>query len=116
MEGGGKGAVHVGDQITVCTRVRLGGLSSQEVLVELYLGRLDASGEIVDAIAIPMNPAGVAVQQGVHLFEAKDVRCDRSGRIGYTVRIRPSHSEESRSFLPGLIRWADERMVKAGVA
>jgi len=116
VEGGGNGSVHVGDRITVRTRVRLGGLTSQEVLVELYLGRLDAAGDIVDATAIPMNSAGVALQQGVHLFEAKDVPCARSGRIGYTVRIRPAHSEESRSFLPGLIRWADERMVKASVA
>jgi hypothetical protein len=38
-----------------------------------------------------------------------------SGRNGYTIRIRPSHSEEARSFLPGLIRWADERMVQASV-
>jgi glycogen phosphorylase len=116
VEGGGNGSVHVGDRITVRTRIRLGGLSSQDVLVELYLGRLNAAGDIVDATAIPMNSTGVAVQEGVHLFEAKDVPCGLSGRIGYTVRIRPAHSEEARSFLPGLIRWADERMVKASVA
>jgi starch phosphorylase len=116
VEGGGNGTVRVGDQITVRARIRLGGLSSQEVLVELYLGRLDARGDILDGTAIPMSPAGVMVQQGVHLFEVKDVRCSQSGRIGYTVRIRPSNSEEVRAFLPGLIRWADEPMVKAGVA
>lgn len=116
VEGAGTGEVHVGDRMTVRTRVRLGGLNSGEVAVELYLGRIDANGDIVDALAIPMNPVEVAVQDGVHVFEAKDVRCDRSGRIGYTVRILPTHAEEPRLFLPGLIRWADERMVKASFA
>lgn len=116
VEGSGAGEVHVGDRMTVRTRARLGGLNSGEVAVELYLGRIDANGDLVDALAIPMNPVEVAVQEGVHVFEAKDVRCDRSGRIGYTVRILPTHSEEPRLFLPGLIRWADERMVNASFA
>ena len=36
----------------------------------------------------------------------------RSVRNGYTVRIRPFHPDEARPFLPGLIRWAEEQMVK----
>ena len=108
----GDGEIHVGDQISVRTRVRLGGLAPEEVAVELYLGRLNADEEIADATTIRMGPVGQAQQEGTYIFEAKQVPCHRSGRNGYTVRIRPFHADEARPFLPGLIRWTEEQMVK----
>jgi len=105
------GEIKVGDHIGVRGRVQLGGLAPGEVAVELYLGRLNADGQIADATIIPMQPTGQ--QDGTHVFEAKEVPCRRSGRIGYTVRVRPFHVDEARPFLPGLIRWANELMAQA---
>jgi starch phosphorylase len=107
----GGGEIKVGDQIGVRARVQLGGLAPEEVAVELYLGRLNADGQLADAVIVPMQPAGQ--QDGVHIFEAKEVMCRRSGRNGYTVRVRPFHLDEARRFLPGLIRWADGQIGKA---
>ena len=101
--------LHVGGKIRVQARVRLGDITPEEVAVELYLGRLNAAGDIFDAVATPMQPAG-KIADGVYTFEARDVSCRTSGRNGYTVRILPFHRDEAKSFLPGLIRWADDRV------
>ena len=115
VEAVGDGEIRVGDQIRVRASVHLGNLTPEEVAVELYLGRLNADGQITSATSIAMNCLG---QQngGMHIYEAKEVPCERSGRIGYTVRVRPFHVDEARSFLPGLICWADELMANARVA
>jgi len=111
-----RGDIHVGTPISVRALVRLGDLAPAEVAVQLYLGRLNADGEIVEAAAIPMVHAGQAPDNGTQVFEAKNVLCHRSGRIGYTVRVLPFHADEARVFLPGLIRWASDQMVKTSVA
>jgi starch phosphorylase len=108
----GDGEIHVGGQISVRTQVRLGGLAPEEVAVELYLGSLNADGEIAEAMTIRMEPVAQAQQEGAYIFEAKEVPCHRRGRNGYTVRIRPFHCDEARPFLPGLIRWAQEQVAK----
>jgi len=101
--------LHVGGKICVRTRIRLGEIAPDDVSVELYLGRLDADGEITDAAAIPMQPAG-RNSEGTYTFEAIEVPCRNSGRIGYTVRVLPFHLDESKSLLPGLIRWAEDSL------
>jgi starch phosphorylase len=96
----------VGSQIQVRAWIRLGPISADEVLVELYLGRLDSGGEITDGVAIPMQPAGQS-PEGLGIFEAAAVPCGRSGLHGYTVRVLPFHADEAKAFLPGIITWAD---------
>ncbi|HEV2447501.1 MAG TPA: alpha-glucan family phosphorylase [Candidatus Sulfopaludibacter sp.] len=102
------GEIRVGNQLDVRARVRLGGLTAGDLAVELCLGRLNADGQIVDPLYVHMEPVGPGPQDGLHIFEARDVLCIRSGRSGYTVRIRPFHVDEARLFVPGLIRWAGD--------
>jgi starch phosphorylase len=97
--------VRVGGEFPVQARVQLGALSPDDVAVELYLGQMDAGGEITAAHAIPMQPVGPG-GEGSHLFQASAVTCRRSGLHGYTVRVLPSHPDLPTSFLPGLIVWA----------
>jgi starch phosphorylase len=97
--------LQVGDEVRVQTRVHLGVLTPDDVAVQLYLGRVDASGEIVEAEATPMQfvkPEG----EGSYLFEASAVSCRMSGRHGYTVRVLPHHPDLITPFLPGFIVWA----------
>jgi len=101
--------LRVGGKISVRARVHLGEITPDEVAVELYLGRLDGDGEITDAAAIPMQPVGRNAE-GIHTFEAAEVPCRSSGRIGYTVRVLPFHRDQPTPLLPGLIRWADDSM------
>ena len=95
----------VGSRMDIRARVRLGPVGPDEVAVELYLGHLDAQGEIHKGTAIPMKPAG-QTPEGLHIFEATGVACEESGLHGYTVRVLPFHPDESKRFLPGLIAWA----------
>jgi starch phosphorylase len=96
----------VGSRLQVCAHVQLGALTPEEVAVELYVGRLDADGELTGAGAIPMQASGGG-RGGVWAFEAATVPCPRSGLHGYTVRITPFHADQPKAFLPGLITWAD---------
>jgi len=101
--------IHVGSKICVRACVRLGEITPEDVSVELYLGRLDTDGEITGAAAFPMQPVNHAGNgEGIYTFEAAQVPCHSSGRVGYTVRVLPFHRDESRSLIPGLVRWAEE--------
>ncbi len=99
-------AVSVGDRVEARAHVRLGVLTPDDVAVELYMGRLDADGEIIDPVSTAMKPAG-QIEPGLYLFEAKAVTCCKSGRHGYTARVLPSHIDLASTFHPGLIAWAD---------
>ena len=111
VEDGPGQALPVGTLMRARAHIRLGALMPEDVAVELYLGRLDPSGEIVDAESALMKPVGRDAD-GRHLFEAEGVPCSRSGLHGFTVRVRPHHPYLAAAgggipFLPGLIAWAE---------
>ena len=99
--------LQVGDAMRVRARVQLGALTPEDVAVELYLGRVSASGEIVGAVATPLQFVGPD-GKGHHLYEAARVTCSQSGLHGYTVRVLPHHPDLTTPFLPGLIAWAHD--------
>lgn len=101
----GPSEVRVGEELRPQARVELGRLSADDVVVELYVGRLDTTGRITDGHALPMEPAGT--QGGAHVYDAVGVRASDSGRYGFTVRVRPHHAELPERFLPGCVTWAD---------
>ncbi len=98
------GSLLVGASLQGRARVRLGPLSPEDVRVELYVGRVDSSGDLSESAAIRMQPAG---QDGDSQFRFEATApCDRSGKYGFTVRVRPDHPDLTVPFLPGLICWA----------
>ena len=101
--------VPVTSAIRVRAEVHLGRLSPQDVQVELYLGRVDADGDLVEGAAVPMQPDGPGSDGTFNYVVATSIA--RSGLHGYTVRVRPSHPDMTMTFIPGLICWADESRV-----
>ncbi len=100
-----QGSQKVGVPFTVRAHVTLGDLSPDDVEVQLYLGRVTAKGEIVDATINPM--ALVEIGDGApHLYEAADVTCTNSGSAGYTVRVLPKHRDQVSMQCSGLVAWA----------
>jgi starch phosphorylase len=97
--------LQVGDEFDAKARVHLGSLTPEDVRVELYLGRVDADGNLEEAEATPMQPVGPD-KAGSYLFEAIAVTCFASGRHGYTIRVLPYHPDLTTLFLPGMIVWA----------
>ncbi len=95
----------VGQPIRARVRVHLGALKPEEVSVELYHGRVNAGGQIVNAIATAMEVAGPG-EAGDYTFAAEPVSCSDSGLHGYTVRVLPYHPDLTLGLIPGLICWA----------
>ncbi|HEY3927456.1 MAG TPA: alpha-glucan family phosphorylase [Candidatus Koribacter sp.] len=101
--------VSVASEVSIGGDVHLGALTPEEVVVELYLGRVDAHGEIVEGEATPMIPRGM--RNGMHHYVAQTA-IDRSGRHGFTIRVRPHHPDLTHGFLPGMIKWASARALQ----
>ena len=94
--------IRVGDIIQTSVEVNLGGLSPEDVTMELYTGPLSSQGTIDNAKRLEMT----AVNSRNGLVEyAVEIKCSNTGRQGYAVRVLPSHPALVHSYLPGFIRW-----------
>jgi starch phosphorylase len=98
-------SVEIGKKFTVRTEVFLGTLTPSDVSVELYLGKIDSNGDIINAFTHPMESVGSG-NNGLYTFEDKQSASQRSGLHGYTIRVIPKNTGLATRFLPGLITWA----------
>jgi len=104
--------VAVSSVVRVSAQVHLGSLSPEDVQVELYTGPVGINGEITSGHAVPMN----SETRGGSVYRyVGETSIGRTGRHGFTIRIRPCHRNLTCAFLPGLIRWADSARVDAAV-
>jgi len=93
----------IGDPITVKARIYLADLAPEDLGVELYYGPLSSQGEIERPRRLEMTPCGTSGKTSEY---CASVKCDRTGRQGYTVRVLPRHPSLVHPFLPGLVKWA----------
>jgi len=98
--------LRVGEEMVVRALAHLGALTPGDVTVQLYLGRVNADGEIEEAETIAMGAIGPG-DKGGYLFEACAIP-QQSGLHGFTARVLPCHKDLTPPFLPGLIAWARE--------
>jgi starch phosphorylase len=92
----------IGDTIAVKVGIFLAGLSPEDLGVELFYGELTSRGEIENPRRQEMSPCG---KEGESALYCVEVRCDRTGRQGFTVRVLPRHKALVHPFLPGLVKW-----------
>ena len=97
-------ALGVGDTLQVTAHVRLGALQPDEVEVQLYHGTLGKPNEISDGTIVLMVPDDAA-GDGAYTYQCT-VKCDKSGRRGFGVRILPTHADLVHPFEPDRIIWA----------
>jgi starch phosphorylase len=93
----------VGDSFQVTTEVNLAELTPDEVDVELYYGHLKSLAELSASRVEPM-----AVQQDSgngHYVYGCTLKCEGSGRFGFTVRVSPRGDKRIKS-TPRLMTWA----------
>ncbi len=98
------GELSVGTKVEVKVRVRLGRLEPSDVSVQIYEGRVAATGHIADAETVEMerahsNPDGTHTYSGTFL-------ASEAGQYGFTIRVLPKNEDLSGPFEPGLIKWA----------
>ncbi|NLV40373.1 MAG: glycosyltransferase family 1 protein [Candidatus Hydrogenedentes bacterium] len=93
-----------GAMIPVTAAVALGELKPEDVRVELFFGLMDARGELPAGDRAPMACDGGA-DNGVYRFTG-EVPCERTGQLGFTVRVVPSHPDLFQEHEMALIAWA----------
>lgn len=98
--------VELGEVYHVEAKVFLGNLSTEDVLVEAYCGRLDPSEQYVDRFAQIMNPSETV---GDHVYRYQcDVRFEETGHFGLNIRITPNHPTLVGRHAMGLAVWGQK--------
>jgi starch phosphorylase len=98
------GTVTSGRPILVHAAVDLGGLGAGDVRVEAVVGRIGPNGRLEES-EVMVLPA-VEQRDSVYVF-AKQILPQRTGRIGYTVRVAPNHFDDPLTRpCHSLLKWA----------
>ncbi|MFO7986770.1 MAG: alpha-glucan family phosphorylase, partial [Desulfatiglandaceae bacterium] len=98
-----RGPFHVGDTFKLTTVVTLGGLTPDEVDVELYYGPLTGIDTLKSSATEPMT---VEEELGEGRFRyGCTLTCRQSGRYGFTARVVPQGDDRIK-FTPKLVTWA----------
>ncbi len=99
------GSVPVRTPIQVRALVQLGGLTPEEVHVQLYHGEVTSLGDLVHGIATELHPApDQSPSEGEFVFVG-EFAASGSGRRGFTVRVMPRDDRLVGTLVPGLITW-----------
>ena len=98
-----RGPYRVGEQLRISTRVALGELNPDEVVVELYYGLLKTVDSLREGRTKRMS-VEKDLGDGRYLYGCS-VTCDVSGRFGFTARITPEGDHRLRT-TPHLVTWA----------
>ena len=85
------GTITSGLPVPVRAAVELAGLKPEDVRVELVLGRVGIDGGLEDTEVQVLPPTE---QIGTVAVFARDIVPERTGRLGYALRISPDHCED----------------------
>ena len=97
-------ALKVGDPLTVKAEINLGSLTPEDVLVEMFVGKLDEKRTIRNGTSVLMN---VAEDKGNGRFVYEGCcRCIASGSHGLGVRLIPHHEDLASKYEMAMILWA----------
>ncbi len=104
VESSAQDGATVRDEIEFTAHLALGPLSAEDVMVQVCLGTMGPTGQIMSYDTIAMEHQG-QTEDGLVRYGVRG-RFGRSGLSGYTVRVLPSHSDLATAHLPGLVLWA----------
>jgi starch phosphorylase len=101
---GPDGSVTSGKPISVRAAIDLAGLTPEDVRVEAVMGRVDSNGHLEDTEVVVL-PA-VDRQGSVAVF-GKDIVPERTGRLGYALRVSPNHFDDPLARpCSSLLKWS----------
>src|SRR5580704_11585160 len=97
-------AVTSGSAVAVRTSIELAGLAACDVRVELVMGRIDSNGHLEET-EVQVLPS--IEQRGSLAVFGKDIVPERTGRLGYALRVSPNHVEDPLTRPCGsLLKWS----------
>lgn len=98
------GQVVSGKPVPVRAAVDLAGLNANDVRVEVVLGRVDSNGHLEET-EVMVLPA-VEQRDTVAVF-GKDIVPERTGRLGYALRVSPNHFDDPLTRpCTSLLKWS----------
>jgi len=102
----GPDAVSTGAAVPLRAEVELAGLSPQDVRVEAVVGRVGPSGDLEETQVLTLAPLE---QRGTAFVFGRDFAPMTTGRLGYSVRVSPNHSDDPLNRPCNLLmKWAGE--------
>ena len=93
-----------GKPLPVRAAIELAGLEPDDVRVEMVMGRVDSNGNLEDTEVMVLPP--VEKHGSVAIF-GKDVVPERTGRLGYALRVSPNHFDDPLTRpCSSLLKWS----------
>ena len=88
---GPSGSLISGRAVTVRAAVDLAGLGPTDVRAEVVIGRVDSNGHLeeTEVIVLPFVEL-----QGTAAVFSRDIMPERTGRLGYALRVSPNHYDD----------------------
>ena len=84
--------------------VDLAGLTAEDVRVEVVIGRVDSNGHLEETEVMVLP---TVEQQGSVAVFGKDILPERTGRLGYALRVSPNHFEDPLTRpCTSLLKWS----------
>jgi starch phosphorylase len=96
-------AAEVGNERNVTAAVRLGSLSTDDVVVQLAHGRVGANSELSPSSVVEMRAGHV--EDGVCVYRG-EFTTEEAGLYGFAVRVLPAHPDLIDNMEMGLVTWA----------
>jgi starch phosphorylase len=103
IESGPAESLAVGSQLLVTADVHLESLLPEDVIVEIYFGDLNATGEVTQGKTAPMKFMR-KLDGGLYRFEGI-ITCEKTGQQGYTIRVIPYHMDLAQKHETMQILW-----------
>ena len=101
---GPAGSVFSGKPVPVRAAIDLAGLRPEDVRVEAVMGKVDSNGNLEETEVLVL-PA--VEQQGSVAVFAKDIVPERTGRLGYALRVSPDHFDDPLTRpCTSLLKWS----------
>ena len=99
-------STNAGDKISMSCQVQLGKLSPSDVMVELYYGKFDNNGQLVNSSYREMTLSNT-LDDNAHEYTI-GVTIDNGGSYGYTFRVLPTHPLLINKQDLSLVKWLEK--------
>lgn len=98
------GSITSGRPVPVRASIDLAGLTAEDVRVEVVVGRVGTDGSLEDTEVLVLPPVQ---QNGSVAVFGKEIVPERTGRLGYALRVSPDHCEDPLTRpCTSLLKWS----------
>jgi starch phosphorylase len=101
---GNAASLEVGCELDITATVELGGLNPDDVSVQIYHGAVDSWGNISRGSVKEMSHSAEKSKENTCTYTGT-IKCTRSGKCGFAVRVLPDTKVLADPYEPGMIVW-----------